>query len=560
MNMKKNITINLFGSLYSIDEDAYELLNQYQNNMRRYFSRQEGGEEIAEDIERRVAELFAELKTSGVEAITIEQVQDIIDRIGNPEEVDGDTPENEDNQERHTENETVQKKLFRNPDDKMLGGVTSGLACYFGIDALWLRLLMILFAWFSVGTMILIYLVLWVVIPEARTPEDRLRMQGKAVNMKNLRDEIVDKVRQTGRYAAMPETRKTAKSLLNGIFKICIALVKGCFILLAACLLIFCAVKLIGLLVAICGYIFASQSSLFESLNDFSFLTNFINGNISQGIYWVALVSFLFLLVLTLCIGIHAFARMMGYARPMSVSQRLTLIVLWVILAIVCTASLIQGGMQYRQYKEDYYKQEAVRHNELYYQQQLDYLKQEGWKVVRQESCGGHYMKSGEHYSGDRQLQYFDAWSKNPNMAFEMERTVKVAPGTYTLEAMARTDGKGCYIFANAGNGSQLAAVPVYGNTGGGLWQEANQREEKNDTIMGMWASIQKANSGKGYGWSRVTIENITVGKDSTVHYGVTNTRGDRWEGTWLSATDFKLQPERNAPKRIQKATRKKAS
>ena len=82
--MKKNITINLFGSLYAIDEDAYELLNQYQNNMRRYFSRKEGGEEIAEDIERRIAELFDELKASGVEAITIEHVRDIISRMGNP--------------------------------------------------------------------------------------------------------------------------------------------------------------------------------------------------------------------------------------------------------------------------------------------------------------------------------------------------------------------------------------------------------------------------------------------------------------------------------------------
>ena len=80
--MKKNITINLFGSLYAIDEDAYELLNQYQNNMRRYFSRKEGGEEIAEDIERRIAELFDELKASGVEAITIEHVRDIISSCG----------------------------------------------------------------------------------------------------------------------------------------------------------------------------------------------------------------------------------------------------------------------------------------------------------------------------------------------------------------------------------------------------------------------------------------------------------------------------------------------
>lgn len=70
--MKKNITINLFGQLYNIDEDAYELLEKYQKNIRSYFSRREGGEEVADDVEHRVAELFAELKEQGVEAITIE--------------------------------------------------------------------------------------------------------------------------------------------------------------------------------------------------------------------------------------------------------------------------------------------------------------------------------------------------------------------------------------------------------------------------------------------------------------------------------------------------------
>ena len=85
--MKKNITINLYGSLYAIDEDAYELLKRYEDNLRAYFSRQADGQEIADDIERRVADLFEELKAQGVEAITIEHVQDIITRLGKPEEV-----------------------------------------------------------------------------------------------------------------------------------------------------------------------------------------------------------------------------------------------------------------------------------------------------------------------------------------------------------------------------------------------------------------------------------------------------------------------------------------
>ncbi len=91
--MKKNITINLFGALYNIDEDAYDLLFRYQEDMKRYFAGREGGEEIADDIEHRVAELMAELKASGVEAITIEHIEAIIRRIGSPEQLDGDAEE-----------------------------------------------------------------------------------------------------------------------------------------------------------------------------------------------------------------------------------------------------------------------------------------------------------------------------------------------------------------------------------------------------------------------------------------------------------------------------------
>ena len=72
--MKKNISVNIFGTLYPIDEDAYELLQKYNANMRSYYSRREGGEEIADDVEHRVAELLTELRSQGVMAITIEHI------------------------------------------------------------------------------------------------------------------------------------------------------------------------------------------------------------------------------------------------------------------------------------------------------------------------------------------------------------------------------------------------------------------------------------------------------------------------------------------------------
>lgn len=469
--MKKNITINLFGSLYAIDEDAYELLNQYQKNMQRYFSRQEGGEEIAEDIERRIAELFDELKASGVEAITIEHMQEIIKRIGNPEEMDNPESENlsegtEEPHEGRKPKETTHKKLFRNPDDKMLGGVTSGLACFFGIDPLWLRLLMILFAWFSLGTMIVIYLILWIITPEAQTPEDRLRMQGRPVNMENLRDEIMEGARKAGQYATAPETKKTARGCLTVLLDIITAVFKGCLFVFIGGLILILSIVLLFALVMLCLFLISAccggiSEGVFSSSADQAFFNGLVNGSISQGIYWIASISFIVLSVLTLYIGGHSILRMAGRIAPMNAMKRLALLGTWVVCLAVFIASAIQGNAFYERYRREFYKEKQEREDAAHRQKQLSYLKNEGWTVIRHENCDG-YVKSGEYYTGDREMQYIDAWSGNRNMEYELEQTVHMAPGIYRLEAAARTDGHGCEIFAISGGKEQKTQVPIY--------------------------------------------------------------------------------------------------
>ena len=539
--MKRNITINMFGSLYAIDEDAYELLNQYQNNMRSYFARQEGGEEIAEDIERRIAELFAELKATGVEAITIEHVQDIISRIGNPEQVDGeDTDSNgEENGNRpgvENKGESTRKKLFRNPDDKMLGGVCSGMACFFGIDALWLRLLMILLAWFSVGTMIVVYLILWLVIPETRTPEDRLRMQGRPVNLDNLRDEIVGNVRKAGQYAAKPETRQTAKGCLS-------KLLKGCLVFFILAFFLACIVGAVGYIFYFCANYFGYMSA-YSLLHDAS-----QTFHIGQRVYWIIAASFVVLLTATIYLGIHLFTRISGHARPLSTTKRRVLVVIWLVSAIVFFVSAFRGAVRYNFDKTTQRLEQQAQRDSIQNSEQQEFLRREGWKVVRHKN-GDTYAKSGEYYTGLRERQYLDTWSRDNTMEYEVEKTEKVAPGIYRLTAMARTDGRGCDIFARSDGKELRSAVPPYGNTGGGLWQEARKMSEapadttRDATLKmpGQWQSILDANDGKGFGWSRVAVGGITVGQNGTVTYGITNARSGTWDGTWFSATDFRLE------------------
>ncbi len=229
--MKKNITINLCGRLFAIDEDAYEMLATYEQSLRNYFRTREGGEEIAADIEARIAELLDELKQQGVEAVTVEHVTEIIHRIGKPEEMEetdpNSTPEGAtealSNKEPHTENEkgaTSSKRLYRNPDDKKVMGVLSGFAAYFGGDVLWWRLAFAAavllsfvgssynFLWFLPHhslyfhiyfwgiALIIGYVLLAILMPVAETPEDRLRMKGKEVNPQNLAEEVAGMAHQ----------------------------------------------------------------------------------------------------------------------------------------------------------------------------------------------------------------------------------------------------------------------------------------------------------------------------------------------------------------------------
>ena len=240
--MKKNISVNIFGTLYPIDEDAYELLQKYNDNMRRYYSQREGGDERADDVEHRVAELLSELRANGTEAITIEHIKEIIDRIGDPQAMDDGDSENTEtgqnvknnaygNPVNQNINETPEvapsnRKLFRDPEDKIVGGVMSGISHYFGLnEPLLLRLAMVLLLIASLTTFGIIYLVAWILIPEAITPEDRLRMYGKPVSAKAINEEMMRGLNNTRDFMRSTSTRNTIREVFSVIVKIILFLI-----------------------------------------------------------------------------------------------------------------------------------------------------------------------------------------------------------------------------------------------------------------------------------------------------------------------------------------------
>lgn len=200
--MKKSFNVNLGGRIFQIDEDAYEQLNDYLVSVRTCFMNNECGEEIASDIEARLGELFEERVGGSTRIITLPLVNEMIARMGKPEsmidedEADSGSKSDEQKQddsfsaEEFIKRMSMGKKLFRDGDNKMLGGVIAGLAAYLNINVTLLRVIAVILIFLSTFWVFLLYLILWAVIPLAVTTTDKLRMQGVEPTPENIAEKL----------------------------------------------------------------------------------------------------------------------------------------------------------------------------------------------------------------------------------------------------------------------------------------------------------------------------------------------------------------------------------
>ncbi len=181
--MNKVLNINLGGFPFTIDEDAYNHLHHYLQTIHNHFRSSDGYEEITNDIETRLAELLRE-RLSSHTIVHLKDVTAVIAIMGTPADfgADPDTPRPNNGQRLHK----TGKRLFRHPDDTVLGGVCAGIAAYLGIqDPLWIRLAFIAFFFFG-GFAIPLYIILWIIVPKAESASDRLAMRGDPVNANNI--------------------------------------------------------------------------------------------------------------------------------------------------------------------------------------------------------------------------------------------------------------------------------------------------------------------------------------------------------------------------------------
>ncbi|MCI2229545.1 PspC domain-containing protein [Polaribacter sp. MSW13] len=188
--MNKTININLGGFFFHIDEVAYQKLKRYLESISRSLSDDpQGKNEIIADIEARISELLSEKITDSRQVVNESDIDDIIVIMGQPEDYAEAEESYNDASYSYKRNNSSGKKLFRDGDDKFLGGVAAGIAHYFDVDTIWIRLgLLALF--FGAGFGFLVYIILWILLPEAKTTAEKLQMEGEPVNIDNIEKKI----------------------------------------------------------------------------------------------------------------------------------------------------------------------------------------------------------------------------------------------------------------------------------------------------------------------------------------------------------------------------------
>ena len=191
--MNKTVNINLGGMFFHIDEDAYLKLTRYFDAIKRSLNNSSGQDEIIKDIEMRVSELLTEKQKSEKHVVGLKDVDEVIAVMGQPEDYRIEDEENA-NQSFNNYSARKHKKLYRDKENGMIGGVATGLGHYFGIDAVWIKIIFLIFVFAGFGTGILAYFVLWIVTPEAVTTSEKLEMTGEPVTISNIEKKVREEI------------------------------------------------------------------------------------------------------------------------------------------------------------------------------------------------------------------------------------------------------------------------------------------------------------------------------------------------------------------------------
>ncbi|MDN6280726.1 MAG: PspC domain-containing protein [Psychroflexus sp.] len=262
--MNKTINISLGNIFFHVDEHAFYKLERYLKDIKAYLANEESRDEIIQDIELRIAELFNELRENPTQVIRMYHVDEMIKIMGNPEDyqIDDQAPPKEKSKQ--------DRQLYRDIDNQYIAGVSSGLAHYFSIDPLWARILFIIIGVSTLGTTVLVYIILWILIPPALTTAEKLAMRGEKINVSNIEKKVKENYEKfTNKFGDIDyekykeETQKSVEKASKGFVNFCSQFLDVILKILGLVFTIIGGLSLFSLIIALFSY---TSMGLFEGL------------------------------------------------------------------------------------------------------------------------------------------------------------------------------------------------------------------------------------------------------------------------------------------------------
>ena len=328
--MNKTVNINIGGLFFHIDEDAYQKLSRYFDAIKRSLSNSSGKEEVMKDIEMRVAELFTERQKSDKHVINTKDVDEVVTVMGQPEDYRID----DDSEQPKTFNYTTnsKRKLYRDKDRGLIGGVCTGLGHYFGIESVWIKLLFLVL-FFGFGTGLIAYLVLWIAMPKAVTTSEKLEMTGAPVTISNIekkvREEfetVSDKIKNVNYDELGNKVKSGAESFGNRLGDIFNSIFGAFAKAIGAIIVVFSSVSLLGIFIVSIVALFSSSLPQNTVINHFRTPLGLETPLWAQGILFLLTfgIPFFFLLILGLKL-------LVTNLRSIGTIAKYTLLAIWII-------------------------------------------------------------------------------------------------------------------------------------------------------------------------------------------------------------------------------------
>lgn len=347
--MNKTISINLGGMVFNIEEEAYNILRVYLDRIQQNFINDKAATEIMADIEGRIAELFQERNTDRKNVVAAEDVEQVIAIMGRPEDYvseDSDATNKTSSTSSNTHSSSSsrtnsRRRIFRDTDDAVLGGVCSGLSHYFGCDPIVIRLIMVVLAFVSFGTAIFGYILFWALVPAAWTTAEKLQMRGEPVNVDNIsrfvNDEAKSAAEKVGKFGRRvgDNVRAASGTVAHGLGRV----LSVCFGLL----FLFFGIILLISLVFFLGF---SEYQFFGfDGNNWEMLDSIIFAN--DGTLWVLVLGIVLVMIAPALGLIYTAVKLITATNKRIKGFGVTLISLFIIGIVLCTYGGVHTTKQF---------------------------------------------------------------------------------------------------------------------------------------------------------------------------------------------------------------------